>query len=67
MAKKVIKTKIYTVDCIRNGFCYCTHTECTWEDVKRLKEIARLLGETIALIELKKKIIHINNKTKYRR
>lgn len=47
MAKKVIKTKIYTVDCIRNGFCYCTHTECTWEDVKRLKEIAKLLGEKI--------------------
>ena len=47
MAKKVIKTKIYSVDCIRNGFCYCTHTECTWEDVKRLKEIAKLLGEKI--------------------
>lgn len=47
MAKKVIKTKIYTVNCIRNGFCYCTHTECTWEDVKRLKEIAKLLGESI--------------------
>ena len=47
MAKKVIKTKIYSVDCIRNGFCYCTHTECTWEDVKRLKEIAKLLGERI--------------------
>lgn len=47
MAKKVIKRKIYTVDCIRNGFCYCTHTECTWEDVKRLKEIAKLLGEKI--------------------
>ena len=47
MAKKVIKTKIYSVDCIRNGFCYCTYTECTWEDVKRLKEIAKLLGEKI--------------------
>lgn len=47
MAKKVIKTKIYSVDCIRNGFCYCTHTECTWEDVKHLKEIAKLLGEKI--------------------
>lgn len=47
MAKKVIKTKIYTVDCIRNGFCYCTHTGCTWEDVKHLKEIAKLLGEKI--------------------
>ena len=47
MKKKTIKTKIYSVDWIRNGFCYRTTTECTWEDVKECKRTAKLLGETI--------------------
>ena len=48
MGRKIIRIrKVYTVDCYRNGFCYCTHTECSWEDVKNLRRIAKLLGETI--------------------
>jgi hypothetical protein len=47
MKKKVVKTKIYSVDWIRNGFCYRTTMECTWEDVKQCKRTAKLLGETI--------------------
>jgi hypothetical protein len=47
MRKKVIKTKIYSVDWIRNGFCYRTTMGCTWEDVKNCRRTAKLLGETI--------------------
>ena len=41
------KTKIYSVDWIRDGFCYRTTMGCTWEDVKDCKRTAKLLGETI--------------------
>ena len=47
MKKKVVKTKIYSVDWIHNGFCYRTTMGCTWEDVKQCKSTAKLLGETI--------------------
>ena len=48
MARKIVrKTKIYSVDWIRNGFCYRTTMGCTWEDVKDCKRTAKLLGETI--------------------
>jgi len=48
MRKKIIKkTKIYSVDWIRNGFCYCTTMGCTWEDVKECRQRAKLMGETI--------------------
>lgn len=49
MARKKIvrKTKIYSVDWIRNGFCYRTTTECTWQDVLDCKRTAKLLGEKI--------------------
>ena len=47
MKKKIVKTKIYSVDWIKNGFCYRTTMECTWEDVKNYKRIAKLLGEKI--------------------
>ena len=41
------KTKIYSVDWICNGFCYRTTMGCTWEDVKKYKRTAKLLGEKI--------------------
>lgn len=41
------KTKIYSVDWIRNGFCYRTTMGCTWENVKDCRKTAKLLGETI--------------------
>ena len=41
------KKKIYSVDWIRNGFCYRTTMGCTWEDVKDCKRTAKLLGEII--------------------
>lgn len=41
------KTKIYSVDWIRNGFCYRTTIGCTWEDIKNYRRTAKLLGETI--------------------
>ena len=38
----------YTVDCYtESGYCYRTITNCDWEAVKNLRNIARLLGETI--------------------
>lgn len=47
-AKKIVKkTKIYSVDWIRNGFCYRTTMGCTWEDVKAYRRTAKLLGEKI--------------------
>lgn len=45
--KKVIKKKVYWVDCYTNGFCYRSVTECSWEQVQALKRTAKLLGETI--------------------
>ena len=40
--------KIYTVDWYTSGgFCYRTTTECTWENVREMKLIAKALGETI--------------------
>ncbi len=48
MARKIVrKTKIYSVDWLRNGFCYRTTMGCTWEDVKNCKRTAKLLGEKI--------------------
>ena len=49
MAKKRFVTeKRYEVDWYRNGFCYRTTTNVTWEGVKDMKKIAKLLGETIS-------------------
>jgi len=48
MRRKIVKkTNIYSVDWIRNGFCYRTTMGCTWEDVLNYKRTARLLGEKI--------------------
>ena len=48
MARKIKKkTKIYSVDWIRNGFCYRTTMGCKWEDVLDCKRTAKLLGEKI--------------------
>ena len=44
MAKKRFVTeKRYEVDWYRNGFCYRTTTNVTWEGVKDMKKIAKLL------------------------
>lgn len=49
MAKKRFVTEeIYEVDWFRNGFCYRTTTNVTWEGVKDMKKTAKLLGETIS-------------------
>lgn len=45
--KRFMTEKRYCVDCIRDGFCYATHMNCTWEDVKTYRKIAKMLGETI--------------------
>ena len=47
MRRKVVKTKIYSVDWYHNGFCYCTTKGCTWEDVKECRRKAKFMGETI--------------------
>lgn len=48
MAKKRFVTeKRYEVNCIRDGFCYATHTNCDWRAVKSFRAIAKALGETI--------------------
>ena len=41
------KAKIYSVYWIRNGSCYRTTMGCTWEDVKKCRRSAKLLGEAI--------------------
>ncbi len=42
------RQKIYAVDWYySNGYCYRTTTGCTWEDVKRLRRVAKAIGETI--------------------
>ena len=51
------KTKIYSVDWIRNGFCYRTTMGCTWENVKDCRKTAKLLGETIKYEHYDTKII----------
>lgn len=45
--KKVIRKRIYNVNWVRNGFCYHTTTECTMEDIKDMKKVAKALGEKI--------------------
>lgn len=47
MKKVVKKTKIYSVDWMRNGFCYRTTLGCTWQGVLDCKRTAKLLGEKI--------------------
>lgn len=44
----------YIVDCYTDsGFCYRTITNCDWEGVKNLRNIARILGETIKYERMK--------------
>jgi len=47
MRKKVLRTKRYDVDWIRNGFCYRTTMDCPWEAVLEAKITAKWLGEKI--------------------
>ena len=44
---RISKQKIYAVDWYCNGFCYRTTTGCTWEDVKRMRRVAKDIGDTI--------------------
>ena len=40
--------KLYDVSCYtQGGQCYATHRNCTWDDVKRYKKIASILGESV--------------------
>lgn len=40
--------QLYWVDCLlSNGMCYRSVSSCTWEEVKELRKLAKLLGETI--------------------
>jgi hypothetical protein len=43
--KKVVN--LYCVNWYSNGFCYRTTMNCKWEDVQRLRRVAKSLGETI--------------------
>lgn len=47
MKTLIKKTKIYSVDWLRDGFCYRTTMGCTWEDVLECKRTAKALGEKI--------------------
>lgn len=47
MRKIVRKYKVYTVNWLRDGFCYRTTQGCDWEAVKDCKRTAKLLGEKI--------------------
>ena len=39
--------KIYAVNWYCNGFCYRTTTNLKWEDVKRIRKVAKDIGDTI--------------------
>lgn len=39
--------KIYAVNWYCNGFCYRTTVNLEWEDVKRLRRVAKDIGDTI--------------------
>ena len=41
------KENTYWVDWYRNGFCYRSTHGCSWDDIKEMKKLAKLLGETI--------------------
>ena len=47
MKKRFLTLKKYDVDWVRNGFCYRTTRNCTFEQVKECRRIAKLLGEKI--------------------
>jgi len=48
MGKPYSKKNLYWVYCInKSGFCYASHSNCEWEQVKELRKTAKLLGETI--------------------
>lgn len=47
MKKRFLTLKKYDVDWIRNGFCYRTTRNCTFEQVKKCRRTAKLLGEKI--------------------
>jgi len=47
MKTKTIKKKIYAVNWYCNGICYRTTTNCDWDDVKRLRRVAKDIGDTI--------------------
>lgn len=38
---------LYWVDWYRNGFCYRSVHSVDWEQVKEMKQLAKVLGETI--------------------
>lgn len=41
------KNVTYWVDWYCNGFCYRSTHGVTWDEVKEMKKLAKLLGETI--------------------
>ena len=46
--KKYTTEKRYSVDCIlSNGHCYRTIYDCSYKQVKELRSLAKMLGETI--------------------
>lgn len=44
---KIVKEKRYTINRLRNGFCYRTTLDCPWSAVLDAKREAKMLGETI--------------------
>lgn len=47
MKKRIIKRKIYDVDCLTSdGFCYSTHLGVPYDKVKLYRKTANALGET---------------------
>lgn len=43
--KKVVN--LYWVNWYYKGYCYRSTSNCKWEDVQRLRRVAKLLGEKI--------------------
>ena len=50
---KLKAEKRYNIDWIKNGFCYRTTMGCPYSYVKKARQLAKALGETI-------KVEHLN-------
>lgn len=57
MAVRKCKENRYTINWLRNGFCYRTTLDCPWSAVLYAKRVAKLLGEKIEY-ELERTIVY---------
>lgn len=49
MKRRVISIKYYTVHWISNGFCYRTTLDVPQSELKNMKKVAHVLGESLVV------------------